>query len=891
MGAKSLCLLAALLFAAPLSARETTGAIAGRVVDAQSLAVPGASVTATGAQRSQTAVTGADGRFTIPFLTPGLYSIGAELEGFKTFRQANLMVSLGQTQNVPIRMEVGGLSETVTVTATPPAVNTTSTKTGAVILDDLFTRVPTDRRMSDALYIAPVVGSSGTAGQANPSLSGASGLDNQYVIDGVNVTSAGYGGLGSYSIEFGSLGNSTPFDFIAERQVKTGGYHAEFGEPLGGMVNVVTKSGSNRPRGSLFGYSRPANFESAWKPFQSADSTTVQTTASWAEGGGAEGGGPIMKDRLFFYGAIDPTWDFRKFEAPAGRPLLSLGGVDRGRRNINYAAKGTWQVAPRQRIDVSAFGDLSMGFNGPQRPAALLGTDVSSYSSLSHGGHNQSVSYNGVLSSHWLLEGYYARADNRISETPSVNTWRITDRAVSPLTISGGIGFFESGNDSLDNRYSAKVTNVLGDHTLKYGLEYDHVNYLQSTQYSGPTIVAPNGQTTTSGALVTILPDVNFGQIYEVTRAELSAPPSTIQNYFDVFLQDSWKVGSHVTIKPGLRYEQEKQDGVLESLTLNNNWSPRIGATYDSLCAGATKMYGSYGRFYERMPNDLAARALSVDNLVSRADYYDAGLTQPIPSGLITQVPRGGQVTNHFIPGATSPDTIDPNIKMSYANEFVLGFEAEPLPLTTFGVRYIHRNIGRVLEDIQNAPYIPYYLGDPAVTHNYSLTNPSSATPVMPGVPGYTITFPDPQHRYNAVEFTLNRRLSNHWSAMASYRWSRLRGNYEGFYNNLIGQSDPGITALFDFPANDPSYTVLGAGLGLPGDIRYLADPNGILSLDQPHAVKLYGTYNVGGLNFGVAFNAHSGLPLTPMAYSPAYARERHPGGAARIRHPDDRRL
>ena len=91
----------------------------------------------------------------------------------------------------------------------------------------------------------------------NPSISGGSGLENQYVVDGTNVTNTGYGGLGSYSIVFGSLGNATPYDFIKEVQVKTGGYDAEFGQATGGVVNVVTKSGTNQFRGSAFAYTQP----------------------------------------------------------------------------------------------------------------------------------------------------------------------------------------------------------------------------------------------------------------------------------------------------------------------------------------------------------------------------------------------------------------------------------------------------------------------------------------------------------------------------------------------------------------------------------------------------------------------------------------------------------
>src|SRR5262245_24362420 len=225
----------ALLFALPAVAQETTGTLRGRIVDAQGLAVPGVTVTVTGPQGTKTTVTDAEGRFNVPFLTPGTYAVRAELQGFKVVQQANITISLGQAVDLPpLTMEVGGVSETVQVTATSPIVDTASTTTGAVLSSDMFSKVPVGRRVSDTLYMAPGVSSGGSVGSANPSISGGSGLENQYVIDGVNVTNQGYGALGSYSIIFGSLGNATPFDFVKEVQVKTGGYEAEFGQATGG---------------------------------------------------------------------------------------------------------------------------------------------------------------------------------------------------------------------------------------------------------------------------------------------------------------------------------------------------------------------------------------------------------------------------------------------------------------------------------------------------------------------------------------------------------------------------------------------------------------------------------------------------------------------------------
>ena len=118
-------MLAVVLLAGTLAAQETTGRIQGRVADAQGLAVPGATVTATGPQGSRSAVADAEGRFTVPFLTPGVYVVRAELQGFKAFEQKGITVSLGQTVDVPVKMEVGAVAETVNVTAAPQIIDTT----------------------------------------------------------------------------------------------------------------------------------------------------------------------------------------------------------------------------------------------------------------------------------------------------------------------------------------------------------------------------------------------------------------------------------------------------------------------------------------------------------------------------------------------------------------------------------------------------------------------------------------------------------------------------------------------------------------------------------------------------------------------------------------------
>jgi outer membrane receptor protein involved in Fe transport len=866
---RTFAILLALVIALSGVARgqETTGTISGRVTDAQGLAVPGVSVTVSGAQGSKQATTDGEGRFSMPFLTPGHYDVRAELSGFKSVEQKAITVALGQAVDVPLKLEVGGVTETVQVVGTTDVVNVNTTTTGANISSDLLQRVPVGRDIGSALYLAPGVSSSSTAGHANPSIAGGSGLDNQYVIDGVNVTNQGYGALGSYSIVFGSLGNATPFDFMQEIQVKTGGYEAEYGQATGGVVNVITKSGSNDVRGSGFGYWRPDQLESPWTQFQSTNGS-VQTVASRQYDAGIEAGLPLVRDRLFFFGAIDPGQDVLTLHAPAGFPLESLGDVDRVRNTLTYSTKATWQPGSHHRFDVSLFGDPSKGQNGPQRTSSLLVDNTASFSSIDYGGHNQTVRYNGVLGNNWLLEATFARALSRLSEAPSVDEWRITDTTVTPNTVTGGIGLFED-NRSLNYQYAAKSTNVLGAHQLRYGVEYDNVDYSQFNNRTGPTFLAPDGRMTATGAQISVIADPSFGRIYRVTRANFNTGRATTQKYTSAFVQDSWHATDRLTVNPGLRYEQETLSGTLvDNFTLKNNWAPRIGATYDLTGDDRTKLFASYGRYYARIPNDLAARSLSADDGTSRADYFDAALTQPIPNGV-----AAGNVTQHFQVQGVGADTIDPNAKLSYTNEYIVGVERELFRNTTFGVRYTYKNIGRVLEDVANAPMVAYDLGVPGLSSvEYILTNPSSSTPVLESAQFLGASFDDPVHKYQALELTLNRRFTSNWMVMSSYRWSRLRGNFEGFYRDDNGQSDPGITSLYDFPTNDPSYTAIGVPqFGYRGDIRFLGQ-TGILPLDRPHQVKVFGNYLFPvGLSLGAGLDLSSGAPLTPLAASPQY--------------------
>jgi hypothetical protein len=374
------------LTGAAAAQEATTGTITGQVVDAQGLAIPGATVTVTSPQGPRTFVTDAEGRFHAAFLTPGVHSIRVDLQGFRPATLQRVDVQLGQRVTLPaITLRVGGVTEQVEVVGSPPVVDTSTSAIGTTLDSEFLERLPTQRQVTDVVYLAPGVSTSGEVGRANPSISGASGLENQYIIDGVNVSNTGYGGVGSYSIVFGSLGSGVPFDFVKEVQVRTGGYEAEFGQATGGIVQAVTRSGGNTFTGSGFLYSAPETFQGDFRqtvlPTATRGDEAVNSTETQFTDLGFTLSGPVWRDRLFFFGALDHQWNRDTVIAPEGFPLRSeIGRTDRERTALSYSAKATYQITNSNRLDFSVFGDPSNGDMGPQRRTSLLRADTTGFS-------------------------------------------------------------------------------------------------------------------------------------------------------------------------------------------------------------------------------------------------------------------------------------------------------------------------------------------------------------------------------------------------------------------------------------------------------------------------------------------------------------------------------
>lgn len=858
-------LAAALLMAAtPSSAQHaTTGAVAGKVLATDGRPLAGATVTIAGDQGTAVLVSDADGRFLAPYVAPGPCTVRAELDGYRPAERRELEVGLGERLAVELTLAPGVFSDTVDVVGATPVLDLSSPAVGLSLSTETLARVPVGRSLADTLYLAPGVSSGGGVGRSNPSVSGASGLENQYVVDGVNITNTRYGALGTYSSEYGSLGNGVNFDFVDEVRVATGGASAELQDSTGGVISVVTRSGSNQVHGSVFGYATPAGLEGERRSPELVNGAADTVSESVRELGFTLGG-PLRRDRLFYFVAAGQRDLTTTLRAPEGFPLRRLGEVDRDRNVRSYAAKLTALPSTDHRLELTAFGDPSHADRGPQAASALLAETTGGFSELDYGGHNQGLSYQGVLGTSWLVEASAAHAASRFSEQVAVDEWQVTDETVTPVATSGGKGRYESSNDGDSTQLHASSTHFLGDHELHWGVAAERTAADPVRAETGPPIVLADGQRTASGAEVDILADPAYGSIYRVTRAELTGRRSSTGRYRSAFVQDRWAVGGNLTLEAGVRWERQQLAGSKASFTFGDEWAPRLGLVWDPLGNGRSKLSASWGETYARIPNALAVTLLGVSGRVRRADYFDPDLSQPIPDGV-----EAGGTTTHLVLSASEPAQIDPTARVTSMQQYTLGWEWVAARDLTLGVRYLHRDLTRVLEDVTTASLWLTFVGTDSV--EYMVTNPRDGYPATVDGIG---RFVDPVHRYDAVELTADKRFGDRWSLLASYRWSRLEGNYEGFYRSETDQSSASITGIFDFPPDDPTYAGIGGpDYGFRGDIRYLAR-TGVLPNDRPHQLKGFASYRFDfGLGVGAALQAVSGRPLTPMAVNPVYGR------------------
>src|ERR1051326_621949 len=241
------------------------GSLSGVVLDPSEAVVSGAKVTISGPTGEKSMQTDPEGRFLFQVLTPGFYSVKIEKDGFKATDVKQAEVVTGRTSSMSVNLELGASSTVVEVSGAAVTVDTTSTATDSNLTDTFYQSIPVGRGGTGLFYAAPGVSAGGGTGTANPSIAGGTGLENNYIADGVSINDGGFGGIGVYSRNYGSLSTGINLSFVKEVDVKTGGFEAQYGKSTGGIVQIVTKSGGSAYHGSIGGYFAPSDFEATRK--------------------------------------------------------------------------------------------------------------------------------------------------------------------------------------------------------------------------------------------------------------------------------------------------------------------------------------------------------------------------------------------------------------------------------------------------------------------------------------------------------------------------------------------------------------------------------------------------------------------------------------------------
>jgi hypothetical protein len=972
---------------------QTKGSISGTVVDINGAVVQNARVTVTGQKTADRVVTTNDnGLFEVENLTPGAYNVRAEQTGFKATAVPNVEVFVGKTTALRLALEAGNISEVVEVTAGAAAVDQSSTAVGANLNDQLFHNVPVQRGVTGLFYLAPGTTDSLRGGTANPSISGGSPLDNFYIADGVSITDSTFGGLGVFSRIYGTLGVGINTAFVKEVQVKTGGFEPQYGQAQGGIINIVTQSGGNEYHGAIYGFARPKPFEATrLQPDDFSVNKIGKTLHEENYDVGVNAGGyvPGLRNKLFFFGSFNPSVRRAIVRGAAGSGLERiLGNTVQRYRTLNYAFKLEYAVNRSHAIAFSIFGDPTRTNLAPIRRLNIDNTTADS--KLDFGTRNTSVRYNGTLSPTWTVSAAFSQGKSHFDETGFANFSSIVDRTQPARGnfTAVGLGGFEP-NEGKTYRLTldtSKQISLFGMHTVGVGYQYQRALYAGIRDNSGPvyTMPATNATgvplTSLAGPLATALigQQINAGFTLMTAASSCTLCPflsipgvgdrrvflrasgfssnlkfDTRSNYHAAYVQDTWRINRFVTALLGLRTEQERvigtpgpQTGKRPAYSFTDQWAPRLGVTVDPLGRGKSKLYYNFGRFFEYIPLDLAERSLTTEvgfgparfapdffidsSGTRRAKLNEFGTVIPIiDAAHLLNGAAGGSGAGFSVSAQDPVNFILPGTKLGFTQEHIIGFEQQLPRGFVLSVRYMNRQIKRIVEDAavvspEAASFFGqfYFIGNvnsklDAAVNPISHVLPPSFVPVVDpvtqlptnlpakcdphlftnvfnylgnllgyvcyealgangrpagssGGDGVPDGFPDPVHKYTAVEIELNKRFSNNWQLLSNWRIASLKGNFEGHFRNDNGQTDPAISSLFDFTEGD---------FGLLGDQNAV----GPLNTDRRHVVNLYGSYALSekgfkgfgsklkGLNLGAGLHMESGVPISEFLAHPVY--------------------
>jgi len=816
-----LALTMALVAAGGVAAQTSTGGLRGFVKDGTGGVLAGVTVEASSPARigaPAVVVTDAQGLFTFQNLPIGEYTLVFSLQGFNTVRRESIRVEVGRTIQVDVGLEVGTLEQAVVVTGEAPVVDAANAGFSTNFTQALLQNIPTARQSYfDVVTFAPAVRINQVPNDSRFIIFGSSSDQNQFQYDGVDISAVSNGGVWDFP---------SP-DIMQEVQVKAIGASAEFHSFQGGVVNIVTKSGSNDFRGMFSAYVIPGDWVANNTPNERFPYTVHYNQQATIEAGGA-----IRRDRLWFYGIF-----------PAIRSATTGVGVD---PSLERAGGRTFKPFSKLTARLFENSNLSLGWNNnmfccaatASRTAPLLTQTVEH-------GHNPVIysQYTQPIGNATLVEvrggGIYIR-DNFTPYSDDFDTPGRTDQATGISSVNGQNASKQFHNRTSFDASIAHTTSALGPgtHDLKSGIQTAYATQRSvSARIGGVSYTDRNGQP------------------YRATFNDPAATGGRIRS-FGAYVQDTWTVNDRLTLNLGLRFDNTRgdvqdmtseakiegikgknftppvvrYDGVPDLISFNTI-APRVGFTFRLDESGRTVLKSGYGRFYGKLVTAMFA-----------------GIS---PGGAVTSVREINPATGQYdIPiSVTDPKrnfAVDPGLDNQYTDQVSVGVERQIAGGAGIAVSFVYKNEGNFirLRDTRGT-YAPRDIIDTFDGRSQTITVQSLTSGV--GSPLYTVVNRDDlDQSFKSVVVEFNKRFSDRVQANTSYTWQDSKAFGSGAVSGSTQQ---------DFSNLSP-----GGGYG--------RDPNDTLNAFGPtatnseHAVKLSATYLLPwGFHLGGRYSYETGRP------------------------------
>ncbi len=774
-------LLILALAAAFLSAQtRESAAIQGTVSDDTGASLPGVTVTATSPSimGKPTAVTDKDGRYRIPALLTGVYEVEAALSGFAPAKIVGVSIHVGMTATVDVVLSPAKLETEVTVVGAAPIVDVTDASlANTYITKDLLTKLPTAQNTHAILNLAP-----GTTQLS--SYGGGDQSGNSWTIDGAEVSSSWFGG-GQYS---------TPLDYnvVEEQQIIALGAPAEYSGFSGSAINIVTKSGGNEFHGDAQFLYRGDSWQSS--NIEEGDPEwrlLGETPATEYLSGSFHLGGPILKDKLWFFGGL---------EYAKQTIMLESTSKDSPRTLPKFYGKLTFQPTQKDRLQASY--------------------ETHTYTALRTQMDNL-VTPDGNWDDKWdsnLVNASYIHtfSGNSIFELKFGANWGSWARYPSHQDRSKS-GFWDYVNGThacywwsyqpdhkytLRGAYTQRVDNLAGSHDFKGGVEVERSGGYWDMTYPGGV------------AYFTLNNEPYIGQNWHGYQG--------FDNWLTSFyVQDDWRITDTLVINPGLRYNIAR--GTVPNID-ETVWKPhmglepRLGLAWDISGKQTTVLKAHVGKYYEGTRS------------------YNFWSMTPQEDAIWYQTPEFGVLNYWYTVYGEDLYSVDPNVKNPSMNQAVLGLEQVLGKHMSASVSLIYKEWLDFVDAVDlNATFEPVSYtnsttGETYTVYNqtnvgtqprYLITNPKVGEDIGAAYPG--IVMVDPSRKYTGIQFTFDKRFADRWQLSASYTYSKEEGSYSNAHT-ATGSYGTGATGNY----YDPNLQV---------------NLYGRSSISPPHIFKIMASY------------------------------------------------